>query len=252
MVGKERLKAIKEKLRVENKVVVTELSNELQVTEETIRRDLDKLENEGFLTRTFGGAVLNEAAQKEGVHFYQRASIHLAEKRKIAKSFSEILSTKKTIAADASSTVMEVLKLLPDSSDFTVFTTSTEIFRELAYSNVNIISTGGIFNKSALSLRGQIAEDNIKKYHVDILLISCKGADLEQGITDSNEGESIVKKLMVEQAAEVALFVDHSKLNKKAFMHLLDLKKIDYLVTDQKPDETWIRFCEENQIRLVY
>lgn len=252
MVAKDRLIAIKEKLRADNKVVVTELSNQFQVTEETIRRDLDKLENEGFLTRTFGGAVLNETSQREGVHFYQRAAIHLAEKKKMAESFSEILSTKMTIVADASSTVMEALKLLRDSSEITVLTTSTEVFRELAHSNINVISTGGTFNKSSLSLRGQIAKENIKKYHVDILLISCKGVDLEKGVTDSNEGEAIVKKVMVGQASEVALFADHHKLNKMAFTHLLDLKEIDYLVTDQKPDDEWIRFCEENQIRLVY
>lgn len=252
MAAKDRLIAIKEKLRADSKVVVSELSNQFQVTEETIRRDLDKLENEGFLTRTFGGAVLNEAPQRDGIHFYQRAAIHLAEKKKMAESFSDILATKATIAADASSTVMESLKLLRDSGDITVLTTSTEVFRELAHTNINLISTGGVYNKSSLSLRGQIAKDNIQKYHVDILLISCKGVDLERGVTDSNEGEAIVKKVMVKQASEVALFADHHKLNRTAFTHLIDLKEIDYLITDQKPDDEWIRFCEENHIQLVY
>ncbi|MDD3403222.1 MAG: DeoR/GlpR family DNA-binding transcription regulator [Hespellia sp.] len=252
MAAKERLLLIQQKLKRENKVVVSELSNQFQVTEETIRRDLDRLEKEGVLTRTFGGAVLNEAPQKDGIHFYQRAAIHLAEKRRMAEAFSDILSTKITIAADASSTVMEALKLLRDSSDITVLTTSTEVFRELAHTNINVISTGGTFNKSSLSLRGQIAKDNIRKYHVDILLISCKGVDLEKGVTDSNEGEAIVKKVMVQQASEVALFADHYKLNKTAFTHLLDLDDIDYLITDQKPDENWIRFCGENHIKLVY
>ncbi|MFT4107768.1 MAG: DeoR/GlpR family DNA-binding transcription regulator [Lacrimispora sp.] len=252
MAAKDRLIAIKEKLRAENKVVVSELSNQFQVTEETIRRDLDKLESEGVLTRTFGGAVLNHGTHGEGIHFYRRAAIHLTEKKKMAKAFADILATKFTIAADASSTVMEALKLLPDSSDVTVLTTSTEVFRGLAHTNINVISTGGIYNKNSLSLRGQIAMDNIRKYHVDILLISCKGVDLEMGVTDSNEGEAIIKKVMVEQASEVALFADHFKMNKTAFTHFLDLSQIDYLITDQKPDEEWIRFCEENHIQLVY
>jgi len=252
MTAKERLDLIKRKLRTDNKVVVSELSSEFQVTEETIRRDLEKLENEGVLTRTFGGAVLNMATQRGGIHFYQRAAIHLAEKKKMAESFAEILSHKTTIAADASSTVMEVLKILNDSRDITVLTTSTEVFRELAHTNINVISTGGVYNKSALSLQGQIAKDNIKKYHVDVLLLSCKGVDLEMGATDSNEGEANVKKIMLKQATEVALFVDHFKFDKTAFTHLMDLKEIDYLITDQKPGENWIRFCEENHIKLIY
>ncbi|MEG1945569.1 MAG: DeoR/GlpR family DNA-binding transcription regulator [Lachnospiraceae bacterium] len=252
MTIKDRLEVIKQKLRTDNKVVVSELSQEFQVTEETIRRDLEKLENEEFLTRTFGGAVLNVTAQREGVHFYQRAAIHLAEKKKMAESFAEILSHKATIAADASSTVMEALKLLNNSRDITVLTTSTEIFRELAHTNINVISTGGNFNKSALSLQGQVAKDNIRKYHVDILLISCKGVDLEMGVTDSNEGEAIVKKVMVEHASEVALFADYHKFKKTAFTHLMDLKEVDYLITDQKPGEEWIQFCKENHIQLVY
>lgn len=251
MAAKDRIEGIKQKLKIESKVVVSELSQEFQVTEETIRRDLEKLEKEGVLTRTFGGAVPNMFAQ-EAIHFYQRAAIHLEEKRKMAKSFAKILSTKVTISADASSTVLEALKLLNDSRDVTVLTTSTEVFRELANFDINIISTGGTFNKSALSLQGQMAIDNVCKYHVDILLISCKGVDIEKGITDSNESEAIVKKKMVEQASEVALFADHFKFGKTAFTHLLDLKEIDYLITDQEPDSDWKVFCEENQIQLIY
>lgn len=252
MAAKDRLELIKKKLELNNKVVVSDLSNEFSVTEETIRRDLEKLENEGVLTRTFGGAVLNMANQRDGVHFWKRSTIHLPEKKKMAESFSEILSYKTTIAADASSTVMEVLKMLKDSRDITVLTSSTEVFRALVNTNINVISTGGVFNKSTLSLQGQIALDNIKRYHVDVLLLSCKGIDLKMGAMDSNEGEAIVKKAMLKQAGEVALFVDHHKFDRTAFTHLLDLNSIDYLITDQKPDQKWIRACEENCIKLIY
>ena len=252
MAVKDRLKLIQSKILIDNKVVVSELSAEFGVTEETIRRDLEKLENEGILTRTFGGAVLNMAAQMGGIHFYKRAATHLAEKKMMAEAFRPFLRGKTTIAADASSTVMEALKLLDDSQEITVLTTSTEIFRELAHTNINVISTGGVYQKSALSLQGQVAKDNIKKYHVDIVLLGCKGLDLEMGATDSIEGEANVKKVMREQGTEAALFVDHSKFDRKAFTRLLDWNEIDYLVTDQKPEEKWVQVCEENKIKLVY
>lgn len=252
MTAKERMELTKEKLRTSKRVVVSELSSEFGVTEETIRRDLEKLENEGIVNRTFGGAVLNMVHKQERIHFYQRATIHLEEKKKMAKSFEKILADKVTIAADASSTVIEVLKLLQDSRDITVLTTSTEVFSVLADTNINVISTGGVFNKSSLSLQGKIAQDTIERYHVDLLMLSCNGLDLTKGATDSNEGEASVKKMLLGQAKEVALFVDHHKFNKIAFTHLLDFEAIDYLVTDKKPDNNWIEICEANHVKLFY
>lgn len=252
MAVKERLEMIRQLITAQQKVVVSELSVQFSVTEETIRRDLEKLEREGILTRTFGGAVLNVVSQRESVHFYKRAAIHLKEKKKMAESFEEILNRKTSIATDASTTVMEVVKQLRNSSEVTLLTTSTEIFHELAQTDIHVISTGGVFNKQALSLQGQVAKDNAKKYHVDLLLISCKGLDIGEGAMDSNENEAEIKKIMLGQAAEVALFVDHSKFDRTAFVHLLDLAEIDYLVTDRKPDEKWVRLCEEKGIRLIF
>lgn len=252
MSGKNRLELIRKMVQTQKKVVVSELSAAFGVTEETIRRDLEKLENEGVLNRTFGGAVLNVENQREGIHFYQRSGIHLEEKRKMAILFEHILRHKTTIAADASTSVMEAAKLIRDSRDVTLLTTSTVMPHELANTDINIISTGGIFNRSTLSLQGKIARDNIRKYHVDILLISCKGIDRNKGVMDSKEAEAEVKKVMLEQANEVALFVDHSKFDKTAFVHLSDWEQIDYLITDCKPDEQWVEFFQEKGIQLIY
>lgn len=252
MSGKNRLELIRQIVLTEKKVTVSGLSTSFGVTEETIRRDLEKLENEGMLTRTFGGAVLNVQNVRDGIHFYKRAGICIEEKRKMAVAASGLLQGKATIAADASTSVMEAVKLIKNSRDITLLTTSTAIFHELADTDINILSTGGVFNRSTLSLQGVVAKENIKKYHVDILLISCKGIDMEAGVMDSKEPEAEVKKIMIEQAREVALFVDHTKFNEKAFVPLTGFENIDYLITDRKPDNKWISFCRQNQIELVY
>lgn len=252
MASKDRLEMIRTTVSAEKKVTVSELSKRFQVTEETIRRDLEKLEKKGVLTRTFGGAVLNENTQNLNIHYRKRAMINYVEKRKIAITTEEILKDKHTIATDASSTVMEAIRLLPNSRDLTVLSTSIEIFNVLGDSDINVISTGGIFNRSDRSLYGQLAKENVKKYHVDILLISCKGLDKSCGAMDSNEGESEVKKLLLRQADEVALLVDHSKFDRTAFTHLLDLSEINYLITDEKPGDEWVALCEKEKIRLLY
>lgn len=251
LAAKERLKLIRQQVEEEKKVTVASLSQIHGVTEETIRRDLEKLEAEGFLTRTFGGAVLNNNSLSDNVYFRDRVAINMEEKRKIAVSFYDILDGKHSISTDSSTTVMEAVKLLK-GRDRTVLSFSTEVFSELWNTDIKIISTGGIFNRSTLSLHGRVAKETIKSYRVEIALISCKGLDLEHGAMDTNEDESEVKKCMIKQAEEVALLVDHTKFGKIAFAHVLDLKDVDYLVTDQKPDDAWVSYCEENGVKLIY
>ena len=106
-------------------------------------------------------------------------SKHLKEKQEIARKTAKLFEGKTTMIADSSTTVMEALKLLPQSPDITVVTNSTEVFREFQQSPLNIISTGE-YNKKSLSLQGQLAKTNILKYNVSLALISCKGLSIEK------------------------------------------------------------------------
>ena len=207
MSSKERLMVIRQHIQNVKKASVAELSLQCSVTEETIRRDLDKLELEGVVTRIHGGAIWNADVQKENVHFYKRMTKHLKEKQDIARKAAALLEGKNTIIADSSTTVVEALKLIPDNRDVTIVTNSTEVFREFQQSSFHIISTGGEFNKKSLSLQGQLAKTNITKYNVRLALISCKSVNIEKGVLDSNESEAEIKKMMLDQAEEVALLV---------------------------------------------
>ena len=252
MAAKDRIQAIKQRVANDKKVTVSNLSAIFQVTEETIRRDLEKLEDEGFLTRTYGGAVLNTAALSDNIHFYKRAKSFYEEKQKVARNALPFIKNKTTMAADSSSTAMELLKLLKERNDLTLLTNSAEAFHELAQSEINVVSTGGELNKNTLSLQGRITKEIISRYHVDIMVMSCKGLDIANGALDSNEAEAEIKKTMIRQAAEVALLVDHSKFDRKAFVQLVDLSHINYIITDKSPGAEWISFCKENNIQLVY
>ena len=252
MAAKDRIMVIRQKVQAEKKISVVDLSRICNVTEETIRRDLDKLETEGVVTRVHGGAIWNEGAQKEGVHFYRRMSKHLKEKQEIARKATGLFEGKNTIVADSSTTVVEALKLLPNSTDITVVTNSTEIFREFQQSAINFISTGGEYNKKSCSLQGQLAKTNITKYNVSLALISCKGVSIEKGVQDTNESEAEVKKAMLAQADEVALLVDSSKFDQSAFVSLIGLDKVNYIITDSRPSDDWVTYCESHEIQLIY
>lgn len=249
---KKRIDRIREKVKTDGKVIVSELSQLYGVTEETIRRDLEKLEAEGFLTRTFGGAILNLAPQNDQLHFYKRASTNIEEKKIISNLVYEILKNQRTIVSDSSTTVMEAMKRLRASDFYTVLSSSTEIFRELADTKMKLISTGGTFNPSSLSLYGNHARKMIEKFHPDVALISCKGLDITGLITDSSEEEADMKRVMIQQARTVVLLADHTKFGQVAFVEFSDLNNVDYLVTDQEPEDTWREICQKYGVKLIY
>lgn len=252
MLGKERRESMKEYIQNCGKVTVVELSKKWNVTEETVRRDLDKMEIQGFITRIHGGAIWNTVSKIGGVPFYSRRAQNLIAKQKIAKVANELVNEKTTILADSSSTVVETLKTIMDNQDVIVVTNSAEIFNEFQDAKCTIFSTGGKFNKKSLSFQDRSAMENIRKYYVELALISCKGLEIDKGVLDSYESEAEVKKVMLSQAKEVALLVDHTKFDQSAFLKLTSLDNINYIITDIKPNDKWVEYCDNHGIKLMY
>lgn len=252
MLPRERLAIIKQIVVEEKKVYVSKLSEKFDVTEETIRRDLEKLEVEGVVTRTYGGAILNAEKTSESVPFYKRSKINMECKQNIARKTIDFIGNRATIVMDSSSTVMEVMKLIKDRSDVTMITNSAEALQELNQSDLTILSTGGIFNKSSLSLQGVVAKSTIKNYNVNIAIVSCKGMDINKGILDSNEEEAEIKKLMIEQADTVILLVDHTKFDKVSFVKLCNYEDIDYIITDVEPSKEWMELFHSHNIKVIF
>lgn len=252
MLPRERLEIIKQIAIKERKVYVSKLSEKFNVTEETIRRDLEKLELQGIVTRSYGGAILNVEKTNEDIPFYKRSKTNIENKQYIANKAMDFIKEGSTIIADCSSTVLETLKLIKNRSDITVITNSVEVLQELNQSELNIMSTGGAVKQRSLSLQGPITKNTIKKYNVDIAFISCKGLDIEKGILDSNEAEAEIKRIMIEQANKVILLVDHTKFDKTSFVKLFDFENIDYIITDEEPREEWINLFHSSGIEVIY
>ena len=252
MKTRERLDYIRDRIEKEGSIRVQELRKECQVTEETVRRDLDRLEAEGCITRTHGGAVWRAESSTEGIFFYQRRVKNLREKKEIAKKLRGFISGRRTLIADSSTTVAEGLAELKDKTDLTIVTNSAEIFHMIPEASFSMISTGGIFNKQSLSFQGEITKQTVKRFNVDLAVISCKGICMDMGVMDSYESEADVKRSMLAQAKEVVLMVDHTKFDQVAFLKLMDFEKVDYIITDRKPSEVWIQFCEEKNIQMMY
>lgn len=252
MLAIERRNAILEKLQVERRVVVSELSELYNVSEETIRRDLDKLENDGYAIKSYGGAVINENANLD-LPFSVRKNRNVLEKQKIAEIISNMIKDGERIILDASSTAVAVAKAVKEKKNLTVITNSIEVIIELLESsNVTVISTGGIARGGSLALVGPLTDSCLQSYNVDRAIVSSKGLDLLAGATDSDEQLAHNKKTMFQAAKHKILAVDSSKFNQVAFSKIGDLKEITTIVTDEKPEPEWIQKFEELGVECIY
>lgn len=252
MLAIERRNAILAKLNVEGKVIVTDLSREFDVTEETIRRDLEKLDNEGLATKTYGGAVANQNLNVD-LPYNVRKRANVERRQKIAEKIAEMINDGDYIMLDASSTAIYVTKCILHRKNITLITNSVEIMMELAdKSDWNILSTGGSLKKGALSLVGASAERMIRGFHVDLAICSSKGIDMNVGITDSNEKDSEIKRAIFAAANKKILAVDATKFDKISFVHVCNISEIDTLVTDQAPNDRWVEYFKDKDVELVY
>jgi DeoR/GlpR family transcriptional regulator of sugar metabolism len=252
MLALERRNRILEKLQAEKRVVVSELSQLYDVSEETIRRDLDKLEKEGLATKSYGGAVIREDLSID-LPFNIRKNQNVAGKQKMAEIVASLVKEGEHIFLDASTTAVFVAKALKEKEHLTVVTNSVEIILELSdVSGWNIISTGGEMKEGYLAFLGSRTEEAIRSCYVDKVIFSCKALDFGRGIMESQEAFGSTKRSMIASAREKILVLDSTKFDQTAFSIAGKLRDVDVVVTDVRPPEKWLRCFEDMSITCLY
>jgi len=244
MLAEERRRQIIALLNSRGSIQVSELSSSFNVTEETIRRDLDILNGKNLLKRTHGGAVALQ--RRHEVPFDVRKQANIEEKRQIAAKAARLVEPGDTVFLDISSTAMFLAKELSNMKDITVITNSTRIGLEfIDKKDITFISTGGILRPNSYSLVGPLANDAVSKYYADKFFSSCKGLSIKHGATDSNELESEVKKNMMRRSSRLCLTIDHTKLDEIGLVQFASLDEIDTIICDDGIDEQSARSIRE-------
>ncbi len=252
MLAIERRREILARLSTDGKVIVSELARDFGVTEETIRRDLERLDREGLVAKTYGGAVSKQNSALD-LPYNIREGVNVLQKQIISDKIADMVRDGSRIMLDSSSTALYILKKIKDKRNLTIITNSVKILIELAdKADWTVLSTGGVLKRGALSLTGSSAEKMIHSYHVDLAICSCKGLDMEFGVTDSNESDSLIKQAMFGAAERRILALDADKFDKKSFVKVCDFGELNCIVTDREPPEKWISFCGEKGMELIY
>lgn len=247
MLALERHRKIVEIIEQKESMRVIELARLFQVTEETIRRDLEKLETQGKLLRSHGGAISVRNKEKE-TPFIQRKISYEKEKMSIAKEAVKQIKEGDTIILDASTTAWQMSRLIPNMK-ITVVTNAIKVALELAdRSQITLISTGGTLIPESLSYVGPLAEKSLRDYHVNKLFISCKGLNFKTGLSEPSEFQAMIKKRMISIADYCYLLIDHSKFEVQALSNFAQIIDINQVITDTKVDESHIKTFKKFRI----
>jgi DeoR/GlpR family transcriptional regulator of sugar metabolism len=235
-----RRQSLMEVLRKQPGLRVPELAKVLDVSEGTVRNDLNALEEEGRLKRVHGGAVLQEQDQFQNNSFMRRYKNSVAAKLAIAREAATLVNDGDSILLDASSTAYYLARELSGRNKLRVMTNGFEVARELARNTSNtVILIGGVVNNDSSSVTGLLSEQIIADMHIDKAFFSCSGFSVERGMTEVHFEESQLKRKAIESSKQVFALVDSSKFGKEDLTPFVRPIQITHLFTDSNITEEW-------------
>lgn len=218
------------------RVEVGDLAESLDVTPETIRRDLTALERHGLVRRVHGGAIAIERFGFEPT-LESRTELHREEKRRIAEMAIGLVPEHGVVLLDAGTTTGVIAELLPHGRELTVVTDSLTIAGALARrTDLELHLFGGRVRHRTLAAVGPWAVHALADVHVDVAFIGTNGVSVDRGLTTPDEAEAATKRAMIEASACPVLVCDHSKIGTNHFHRFGELSSIDTIVTDSGLD----------------
>jgi DeoR/GlpR family transcriptional regulator of sugar metabolism len=226
-----------------------ELSELVDASSSTVRRDLSVLEARGVLRRTHGGARLVNPPSEEFI-FTARDTHQLAEKEAIARACAELIKPNQSLILDAGTTVYHVARYL-ESKLPQIVTNSLPVANLFASANrLEVVLSGGVIYPRLGVLVGPLAVETFSKIHADVAIMSAGGITLE-GLTNSHGLLIEIQRAMIAGAQRVIFCLDHTKCGRKSVTHLCDLEPVDVVVTDDKAPKDVVEGLRERDIEVI-
>lgn len=252
MLAVERRLQIEQIINEDKSVLVVELAKQFDVTPETIRADLLKLEKQGILVRTYGGATLAGASGSE-LGIKERDTVNAEVKQKIGQRAAQLIRNGDTIFLDASTSALYLARNIKEKKGLTVITNASCVMSELAdCDNIKLICTGGQYSPKNMSYNGRYAEKMIRQnFAANKFFFSCRGVTLSRGLVESTEDDAEIKRAMLECSDSAIFLCDHYKLGKMGVPVVGALSEIDMFITDVRLDSEWSEALEEMDVNVI-
>lgn len=232
MLQEERQKIILEQITLHHKVLSNDLCVLLNVSLDTVRRDLAELEKEGKIVKVHGGALSKTFHQP----FQQPAVYAQEEKKRIAEKALKLIQNGMTILAGGGTIMLELAKLIPADLNGTFFTVSPLVALEVAQrSSVNVILLAGQLSRNSYICTGASVISQLSEVRVDLCLVGTNGISIEEGLTDYDWETVQVKKAIIKSSKKIAVLSISEKLGTNHKLQVCKLNAIDYLLTELDP-----------------
>lgn len=249
MFQEERLAVILEHLKRNKRIEVEEVCDLLSISRDTARRDIIKLEEQGSIIRTRGGAVL-PTISKEMPNYGQRLQKETTSKQMIGQVAATLLHDEDYLYMDSSTTVRFVGEHMKTKGNVIV-TNSIDMAGMLAERNeARIQLLGGLLDNNQRMIYGSRAIEMLGDYHFDKAFIGTCGLSMN-GLTTDFEEETYFIRQVIRSADQVIVLADHSKFGKTMFHRVAGLEDIDFIVTDREPDAEWQRYVNEIGVEII-
>ena len=248
--AEERQNRILQMLLQDRKLMVNELSHHFRVSPTTIRNDLNLLSKKGLLQRTHGGAVAISRVNFE-LSSNEKATRHLAEKKRIAQKACAMVEDSDTIVLDTGSTTAIMAAALK-AANLTVVTNDLNIALSLEqHKDYRIVFLGGTLRKEYHCTLGATTVKEMRKYHVDKAFIATNSISISSGLSTPDINHADIKKCMIESAEEVILLATSNKFGLNSFVHFADVEAMDHIVTDGALDDETVRILTDKGIEVI-
>lgn len=239
------------RLTSDKKVSVSPLAEELDVSMETIRRDLKAMEDHGLLRRIHGGAVPVVGEQDRPL--VERTRMAAKEKSRIASLALQLLEPGMTVFLDTGTTTLALARELSSAAPLTVITNSIDVALVIARQTQHRVQvTGGSLRTNDNALLGYDTLDSVRKYNFDVAFMGIAAIHPESGLMDYGDHEAELRRVLVKLARSSVVLADYSKFGKKARIHTLPLRAIDVLISNKRPSDAMIQALNQAEVEIVH
>ncbi|MFB5283118.1 DeoR/GlpR family DNA-binding transcription regulator [Peribacillus sp. Hz7] len=254
MLQEHRHQKIESFLKQHKAVKAAELASLLNVSIDTVRRDLETLEKKGTVKRVHGGAILKQNNNNVlNKLFNEREVKNLENKQEVAALAVELIEEGQAIALNGGTTTIEIAKVLVEKFQrLTIITNDIRILSILgANKHFNVILSGGFFNPEEYTLYGKQCEEILSNFNIDIAFITVNGLSLENGLTDFRIHEVGVIQTILSRTKYKVVAADSSKFETSSYINVCPLKEIDLIVTDSSIPSNIVEDYNKANIRIL-
>jgi len=252
LLPSERQQRILELVREQVAVRVSYLSDLLNVSEMTIRRDLDVLEKQGLLERTHGGAVCRQDRVFEESLYQSRLLEHPEERLGIAQKAASLIEANDTIFIGAGTTTAQILRYLDPGLQVRIYTNNLGVLSEMQDNAARIVFTGGTYDPASFSLMGPIGIEMIQQVYATKTFLAVDGLSLKAGLTTVTLEDAMMSRTMIRHTqGQIIVLTEHNKFGCVAEMVIAPVERADVVIVDWNIPAIYREQLEALDLRVI-